>query len=161
MNDKIHQFTLSVYTEDKPGVLFRMSNLFSKRKININSLTVSESEKHGYARFTLTISTTEDKAKLICKQITKIIEVSQAMYYKNSHMFFKELAVFKVEVYSDQAKAFAKLVDQFEAHIEDKVGNVYFLSLTGSETDIDKFKQSLKDYKLLEFVRSGRIAITK
>jgi acetolactate synthase-1/3 small subunit len=161
MAEKIRQFTFSVFTEDKPGVLHRLSNLFSKRKINIKSLTVSHSERQGFSRFTITIDTHLAKAQLICKQLEKIIEVEKALYFENKHMFYKEIALYKVEAPGDKHAELHDVIIHYSANLNEKNGDLFFLSLTGNETEIDIFKRALKPYKLLEFVKSGRIAITK
>ena len=69
------EYTLTIFTENKPGVLYRIADIFLRRKINVESLTVSELYPPDKSRFTIVISTTEEQIKKIAAQIEKIIEV--------------------------------------------------------------------------------------
>jgi acetolactate synthase-1/3 small subunit len=165
MEDKIQKFTVSVYSEDKPGVLYRLSNLFLKRKININSLTVSDSEINNFAKFIITIDTTEAKVHLICKQIEKIIEVSEAKYYSDNEIFFIDNAILKVSYSKENKDRFLSILKKFDIEIESEKATkdeyTSIISINNSENVIDELRKELSIFNLVEFVRSGRIAIKK
>jgi acetolactate synthase-1/3 small subunit len=161
MEEQVKQYTVCALTENKPGVLHRLSNLFAKRKINVSSLTVSETENEGYARFTITINATESKVDLICKQITKIIEVASAHYYSDEQLIATEVALFRYEVSKADESDFQKVVIAHNADIKGRIDNCIAVQKVGSESEINEFRKQMLKYKLVEFVRSGRIVLVK
>ena len=82
-------FTISVYSENNVGLLNRISGIFLKRHINIESVTVSESEVKGVHRFTIVVKTTENQVEKVVKQIEKLVEVIKAFYYTNEETIFQ------------------------------------------------------------------------
>jgi acetolactate synthase-1/3 small subunit len=93
MNDK--RFKLSVFTENMPGMLNRVTIIFTRRKINIESLNVSESEVKGISRFKIVINTSEEQIIKITKQLEKQVDVLKAYYHSESDMLLQDLAVSK------------------------------------------------------------------
>src|SRR5246127_4436545 len=89
-------YTIIIFTENKPGVLYRIADAFLKRKINIESLTVSEIETRGMSRFTVTIKGTKFEVEKISKQLYKIIEVIKVLETTDDELIFKEIALIKV-----------------------------------------------------------------
>lgn len=83
------EFTIMAYTEDQVGLLHRITIIFTKRKINIESLTASESEMDGIYRFTIAVTETEELVAKVVKQIEKQVEVHRAAYFKNHRWFNK------------------------------------------------------------------------
>jgi acetolactate synthase small subunit len=97
MRDKTKQlYTISAFTDNSPGVLHRLVTTFTKRKVNIESLTVSETERHGVSRFTIVVMVDEDLIKTIVKQIDRIIEVREVYALLNEDLIFKEIALIRV-----------------------------------------------------------------
>ncbi len=90
------EYTLSVFSEHKVGLLHRITVIFSRRKINIESLNTSESEVRGIYRFTIVINTTEDMVKSVTKQIEKQIGILKAFYHKVDEIVYQEIALYKV-----------------------------------------------------------------
>lgn len=80
--EKNKLFTIIVVTENKPGVLYRIADIFLKRKINIESLSVSETEKKGLSQFTILIKTEKEILEKMLRQIGKIIEVVKVFEVK-------------------------------------------------------------------------------
>src|SRR5690606_40416720 len=89
-------FTISVYSENNIGLLNRISGIFLKRHINIESLNVSKSEIDEVSKFTIVVHTTEDWARKIVGQIEKQIEVIKAYYHTDEETIFLETALFKI-----------------------------------------------------------------
>src|SRR6266436_3085311 len=89
-------YTIIIFTENKPGILYRIADAFLKRKINIESLTVSEIEARGMSRFTILVKGTKFEIEKISKQLYKIIEVVKVVETTDEELIFKELALFKV-----------------------------------------------------------------
>src|SRR5450432_4471117 len=100
------EFTISVYTENHIGLLNRIAIIFSRRKINIDSLNTSPSEVPGIHRFTIVINETEDVVRKLCRQIEKQVEVLKAYYNTNDEIVWQELALYKVptEIITEQVK---------------------------------------------------------
>ena len=97
MKEKKNTFTVSIYTENNIGLLNRISAIFLKRHINIESLTTSQSEIENIYRFVIVVSVTESMIKRIIKQINKQIEVIASFYHTNQETIFLETALYKVK----------------------------------------------------------------
>src|SRR6266404_185541 len=90
------EFTITVYTENQIGLLNRIAIIFSRRKINIDSMNTSPSEIDGIHRFTIVINETEEVVKKLCRQIEKQVEVLKAYFNQNDEIVWQELAMYKV-----------------------------------------------------------------
>src|ERR1700744_2094068 len=90
------EFTITVYTENQVGLLNRIAIMFSRRKINIESLNTSPSEIEGIHRFTIVINEFEEGVRKLCRQIEKQVEVLKAYYNTNEEVIWQELALYKV-----------------------------------------------------------------
>lgn len=155
------KFTISVYTENNIGLLNRISAIFLKRHINIESLTVSKSEIEDVHRFTIVVNMTLKGIKKIIGQIEKQIEVIRAFYHTDDEVIFQETAMFKIStehLYDEKIQNKLKLR---RAHMVTINKRYFVIETTGTTEDINRLYDRLKPYGLLQFVRSGRIAITK
>src|SRR6202166_5243963 len=90
------EFTITVYTENQVGLLNRIAIIFSRRKINIESMNTSPSEIEGIHRFTIVINETEEVVRKLCRQLEKQVEVLKAYYNTNEEIIWQELALYKV-----------------------------------------------------------------
>lgn len=156
------KFTLTVFSENSPGILHRMSVMFTRRQLNIESLTVCQSEKKGISRFTIVIKCEEDLAQKVVKQINRIVEVKEIYYNRNSELIFKEIAFYKVET-SDKKQRIEleELAEKYDAHVI-YIGDTYLIiEKTGAEDEIMSLFKLLDSYGIKEFTRSGRIALRK
>ncbi len=155
-------YTISAFTENSPGVLHRLVTTFTKRKVNIESLTVSETERHGVSRFTISVLVDEDLIKTIVKQIDRIIEVREVFAFRDEDLIFKELAFIRVSAGSaadkikieEDARRYGARVIQAE---EDSV----VVEATGRADQIKLLYGTLEPHGIEEFIQSGRIAICK
>ncbi|MGB1204242.1 MAG: acetolactate synthase small subunit [Chitinophagales bacterium] len=154
-------YTLNIYIENIVGLLSRITAVFTRRHINIESLTVSETEQKGISRFTIVIKVTKDMVVKVTKQINKIIEVIHTEYHEEADLISSQLALFKVDLSNMQRLATLEaLAMQNNARILAKSGNHIVLEKTGNRAILEAFLQSLKAFGNTEYVRSGRIAIT-
>lgn len=160
--ENLEQFTILVFTENKVGLLQRVVLTFSRRKINIESLNTSESEIPGVFRFTIVVRAEEDFVRKTVKNIEKQVEVHQAYYYRDDEVVYQEIALYKVptEVLAAQGQA-EKIVREHHARVLTVEKEFTILEKTGHEEETTKLCDELEPYGLLEFVRSGRVAITK
>ena len=118
-NKEMKRFTIIIFTENHIGLLNRVTILFTQRHINIESLTVSESEEHGIHRFTVMIEEEEEKVKKVVKQIQKQVEVIKAEYHTDKEIIFQEIALYKIPMNfsNGQAASLEGLIRQHNARI--------------------------------------------
>jgi acetolactate synthase-1/3 small subunit len=155
-------YTITVFTENHIGLLNRITIIFTRRHVNIESLTVSESEIHGIHRFTIVVNTTETQVQKIVRQIEKQVEVIRSSYYTDDEVVHQEVALYKVDT-----KALAhgnnveRLIRENNAHILDVEPDYIVIEKTGHPDETQALFKRLEPFGVLQFVRSGRIAITK
>jgi acetolactate synthase I/III small subunit len=156
------EYTITVYTENQIGLLNRIAIIFSRRKINIESLNTSPSEVDSVHRFTIVISETEDVVRKLCRQIEKQVEVLKAYYNTNEEIVWQELAMYKVptDVIAEKVKV-ERLLREYGARAVVIRTDYTVFETTGQREETDKLIKVLEPYGLIEFVRSARIAIIK
>ena len=154
-------YTMSVYTENNIGILNRLSAIFLKRHINIESMTVSESEIESVHRFTFVVNISETSARKIIGQLEKQIEVVGAFYHTEDEVVYQETALFKISTEHLYNEDIQKRMKFRRAQIVTVSEDFFVIEASGLKEDIDKMHHKLKPYGLLQFVRSGRIAITR
>lgn len=156
------RYTIIAFAYNTPGVLNRMSDLFTRRKINIESLTVSETEQHGISRFTIVVSSDPGKIEKVTKQLYKIIEMIKVFEMTDEQLIFKEIAFIKVTAKTpQQRKDIEQTAKLFGATIVHVAYDYVVLEITGSEIETQSLFLQLKPYGIKEFVKSGRIAVLK
>lgn len=156
------EFTITVYTENQVGLLNRIAIMFSRRKINIESLNTSPSEVEGIHRFTIVINETEDTVRKLARQIEKQVEVLKAYYNTGEEIVWQELALYKVstEEVAEKVKV-ERLLRQYGARAVVIRKDYTVFETTGHREETDKLVEVLEPYGLIEFVRSARVAIIK
>ncbi|WGK64122.1 acetolactate synthase small subunit [Croceiramulus getboli] len=155
-------FTVSVYTENSVGLLNRISAIFQKRHINIESIVASESEIEDVFRFTIAVSVTEEQIKKIIGQIEKQVEVIKAFYHTEDETIYQESALFKIK--SDllfEERQIQNIIKESHARIVTVNREFFALEKSGRRSEIDLLHRELRPFGIMQFVRSGRIAITK
>jgi len=154
-------FTMVVFTENKIGLLNRVTSSLIQRHINIESLTVSESEFPGIHRFTIVIIAEEEKVMKVVKQIEKQVEILKAYYFSDEQTAFSEIALFKVNVSHGDDKSLQSMIDQYQLKELSKEGEFLILEKTGKKEETQQVFDALKPMGLQGFVRSGRISLSK
>lgn len=156
------EFTITVYTENHVGLLHRITIIFTKRKVNIESITVSESERNGVHRYTIAITETEETVSKIVKQIEKQIEVLRAVYYKNKEVVQQELALYKIPTESlTDGIEMERIVRQHNARFLTIEKNFVVIEKSGFRRETKALFDDLEPFGINEFVRSGRIAVSR
>ncbi|MEQ8335821.1 MAG: acetolactate synthase small subunit [Cyclobacteriaceae bacterium] len=158
----IKDFTLSVLTEDKAGLLNHITIIFNRRKINLNSLNVSTTEVPGVSRFTIVVNSTRETIEKVVKQIRKLIDVLGAFVYEDDQIYYQEIALYKVPtaVFLN-GTSIETLVRNSGARILVVEKDHIVIEKTGHKSDTHDLYKKLEPHGLLEFVRSGRVAISK
>lgn len=156
------EYTITVYTENQIGLLNRIAIIFSRRKINIESLNTSPSEVDSVHRFTIVINETEDVVRKLCRQIEKQVEVLKAYYNTSDEIVWQELAMYKVptEIIATSVKV-ERLLREHGAHTVVIRKDYTVFAVAGHREETDKLIEVLAPYGLIEFVRSARVAIIK
>ncbi|MBX2934234.1 MAG: acetolactate synthase small subunit [Ferruginibacter sp.] len=156
------EFTITVFTENQIGLLNRIAIIFSRRKINIESLNTSPTEVESVHRFTIVISETEDVVKKLCRQIEKQVEVLKAYYNNGDEIVWQELALYKVstDAIAEKVKV-ERLLREHGARVVAIRKDYTVFETTGQREETDGLLKVLEPYGLIEFVRSARVAIIK
>lgn len=157
-----NSYTISVYTENNVGLLNRVSSIFLRRKVNIESLTTSQSEIENINRFVIVAKTSEFHIEKIVKQLEKQIEVIKVFYHTDDEIIYQESALYKVRsdsLFDD--RHIQNIIKDSHAQIVTVRRDYFVIEKTGKRNETEKLYHDLVPYGLMQFVRSGRIAVTK
>jgi acetolactate synthase-1/3 small subunit len=157
MSTEIKKYTITVFSENYTGILYRITQIFTRRKINIESLTTSESEKEGVHRFTIVVMTAEKTAQNVTLQIEKLVEVLMASCFTDEEVVAHEIALYKMKSGHD----FNAIVQSHNAKFLHVEPEFCVIEKTGHKKDTRALFDALKPFGILEFVRSGRVAVSK
>jgi acetolactate synthase-1/3 small subunit len=151
--------TLSVLVENKPGVLSRVSGLFSRRGFNINSLAVGPTEHPEVSR--ITISVTDEGAALeqVTKQLNKLVNVIKIVELEEKQSVQRELLLVKVRADDQTRRSVLETVELFKARVADVGPEVLTIELTGRPDKLNALIQMLEPYGIREMVQSGMVAL--
>ena len=150
--------TFLVWTDNSPGVLLRLTTLFTRRKINVESLTVSATEEEGISRFTVVITTDPIIAATIGRQIERMIEVRRVFVFAEPDVVHREVALVRARL---ALKREQELCTAFaDCKIVERGERGALIQFTGTEGEISSLLLHLQPHGITEFVRSGRIAVT-
>ncbi len=155
-------YTISIYTENNVGLLNRISAIFLKRHINIRSVTSSESEIPNIYRFIIVVRVDNEQIIKLVKQIEKQIEVIAAFYHTNDETIYLETALYKVNSKSlFEERQIQNIIKESRANMVTVKPEYFVIEKTGWREETEGLYQKLKKYGLLQFVRSGRISVSK
>jgi acetolactate synthase-1/3 small subunit len=155
-------YTVTVYTENMVGLLNQIAIIFTRRHINIESLTVSKSSLPGIHKFTITVETDLVLITKVVRQVEKRIDVLKAFFYTDDEIIYEEVALYKIPTDSllDNPEI-EHLMRSYNARIVEVNRNFAAIEISGSADVIQSLFDQLNRYKVLQFVRSGRVAITR
>lgn len=164
-NDAIHsslaQHTLSVYVNNKPGVLMRICQVFSRRGYNIESLVVSHG-RHGHlSRMTIGVDGKKEKLKQIIQQINKLIDVIHCTEYNEHDVVSKELALIKIKATPEMFIGLSDVVRHAEGNIIDKTDTYVIASFSGNSDRVDWALRLLSKFEIIETIRTGRVVMVR
>lgn len=162
MEEQTQLFTVSVYTENNVGLVNRISAIFQKRHINIESMNTSISEIEGVSRFTILVKITESRMKKLIGQIEKQIEVIKAFYHTDEETIYQESCLFKIK--SDllfEERHIQNIIKDSNSRIVTVNRDFFVLEKSGRRHEVDMLYRELSAFGIMQFVRSGRIAVTK
>ena len=160
--EKKKKYTVSIYAENNIGLLNRISSIFLKRHISIDSVNSSPSEINDIYRFVIVVTVHELLIKKVITQIEKQIEVIAAFYHTDQETIFQESALYKVKSKSlFEERHIQNIIKNSHAKIVTVSPDFFVIEKTGFREETEKLYNDLAPFGLLQFVRSGRIAVTK
>ncbi|MBA6154982.1 acetolactate synthase small subunit [Tenacibaculum sp. S7007] len=155
-------YTVSVYTENNVGLLNRISGIFLRRHINIESMNISKSEIKSVSRITLLVKVTEEQIKKIIGQIEKQVEVIKAYYHTDKDTIYQESCMFKLSsdllMENDEIQT---IINNSKSRVININKEFFVLEKSGTKEEIEELYRTLDKHGIMQFIRSGRIAITK
>ncbi len=155
------KMVLSILVENTVGVLSRISGLFSRRGYNIDSLTVSETERNGFSRMTIVVSGEDEVLEQIRKQVGKLVDVKDIIELKDGASVCRELILCKVKVDATDRQQVIAVADIFRAKIVDVSQDSMMIELTGNQQKLDAFVGLLGGFEIKELVRTGITGLTR
>ena len=153
--------TFAVYVDNKPGVLNRVASLVRRRAFNIESLTVGHTETAGLSRMTVVVDTDEYGARRLEAQLYKLVPVRRVDNITATPSIARDLALIKVAATGEARTHVMQLVDVYRARIIDVSPESLVIETTGTEDKIDSLLEVLRPYRVMEMVRTGRIAMAR
>ena len=156
------EFTISVFTENYIGLLSRVVQPFVRRHVNIDSLTTSESSIKGIFRFTIVVTVEEDIVKKLVGQLDKQIDVVKAFYFSDDELIYNELALYKVPTNIFSGSIIVEgVIRKHYARILTIESEFIVIEKTGRKEETQALLKELRSHGILQFVRSGRVAVSK
>lgn len=161
-NNGKQTFTISAFSENHIGLLNRITIIFTRRQVNIESLTVSGSAIPGIHKFTIVVNDTLEKVEKVVNQIEKLVEVLRAFYHTEDEIVQQEIALYKVPTTAlMESNKVEETIRKHHARILEVTPEFTVIEMTGHKEETQELFDELNEYGLLQFTRSGRIAITK
>jgi acetolactate synthase I/III small subunit len=157
----ISTHTLSVLVEDKPGVLARVSALFSRRGFNIQSLAVGATEQKHLSRMTIVVEVEDFPLEQVTKQLNKLINVIKIVEQDEDQSVSRELALIKVRTDATTRSQVIEAVNLFRAKVVDVSTESLTIEATGTPEKLEAFLRVLEPYGIREIVQSGIVSLSR
>ncbi|HEY3607923.1 MAG TPA: acetolactate synthase small subunit [Pseudonocardiaceae bacterium] len=151
--------TLSVLTENKPGVLARVAGLFSRRGFNIESLAVGPTEHPDVSRMTIVVSVDELPLEQVTKQLNKLVNVIKIVELEPAIAVQRELLLVKVRADATVRSQVLETVQLFRAKVVDVSPEALTIEATGTADKLDALVRMLEPFGVREMVQSGMVAV--
>jgi len=156
-------YTVIIFSENTVGLLNQITVIFTRRQLNIETLSVSPSAIKGVHKFTITSFATEDIIDKVVKQIDKRVDILKAYYNTDEDLVHQEIALYKLSTESFiKMSGVEEMVRKYNARVLEINEDIVVLEKTGHYAETQAlFKELSESIGVLQFIRSGRIAITK
>jgi acetolactate synthase I/III small subunit len=157
-----HRHVISVTVRDEPGVLVRIAGLFARRGFNIESLSVAQSESPGLSRTTFVVQGDPATIEQVQKQLQKLIDVIKVVDHTETSFVDRELMLIKVAVRQPEDRVEIRQIAQdFRARIVDVGRRALVFEVTGDEGKMNAFIEQMRDFGIVELIRTGRVALPR
>ncbi len=157
----MEHFVIAILVDNQPGILTRVSSMFTRRGFNIDCLTVSETEDHRYSRITIAVSGDEAIRRQIIKQVRKLYNVREVKVMERERSVNRELALIKLRNSPDTRQEVLSAVDIFRSKIVDFSPTTLCVEITGETSKIEAFIALVEPLGILEMCRTGVVAIER
>lgn len=155
-------YILSFIVENKPGVLYQISNMFRRRSFNIESLTVGPTENEDFARMTITVKGNENTIEQLTKQTNKLMDVIKVTILDKKNTVMREIALIKIFTADSKTRSeVIQYVDVFRGHIVDVSPDSLIVEMTGDSNKINAFIDLSRPFGIKELARTGITALTR
>ncbi|MDO9633430.1 MAG: acetolactate synthase small subunit [Paludibacter sp.] len=156
-------YTITVFSENTVGLLNQITIIFTRRALNIETLSVSPSALKGIHKFTITVYSTEDVVEKVVKQIDKRVDILKSYYNTDDDLVYQEIALYKIA--TDKLLALGSIeniIRVYNASVLEMNETFVVFQKTGHYEETQRFFEELSNtVGVLQFIRSGRVAITK
>jgi acetolactate synthase I/III small subunit len=157
-----HEYTISLFTEDHIGILGQITIILTRRQINIDSFTASESAVKGVYLLTIVVKTTPEMIQKVSRQMEKLIDVLKVFVHRYDQIIYQEIALFKVTTTSMMSgNVIDHVVRAHNARILEVSPEFIVIEKTGHKSEISELLSQLEPFGVLQFAKSGRVAITR
>ncbi len=157
----INTHTLGVYVVNRPGVLARIAQVFSRRAFNIDSLVVSPSQDGHFSRMTITAQGDADNLGQVLAAVNKLVDVLHCIDHTEEFAVVKELALIKVAVSAEERTAILQIIEHFEAKTVDFTPTSMIIMVTGNSDKLDSMIDLVRAYEIVELVRTGKVLMAR
>ncbi len=156
------EFTISIYSENHIGLLSQVSTVFTRRNVNIESITSSESAIHGIHKITIVVFTTREQIDKVVGQLDKLIDVIKAFVFTSDNVIHQEIALYKVPTEAIlESNEVERIIRKHNARILEITKEYTVVEKTGHKNETQELFEKLNQFGVTQFVRSGRVAVTK
>jgi acetolactate synthase-1/3 small subunit len=153
--------TISVFVNNKPGVLVRVALVFSRRGYNIESLVVSPASEGRFSRMTITCSGDTRDLEQVVKQLAKLVDVVHAIDHTADSSYEVEIALIKLECGLDSRTQLLQIAEHYRARVVDFGAESLMIQAHGSSEKLDALIELLRPFELTELVRSGKLLMAR
>jgi acetolactate synthase-1/3 small subunit len=155
------EHVISLYVNNKPGVLVRVAIVFARRGYNIDSLVVSPGARGDFSRMTIACSGDPETLEQIIKQLAKLVDVVHAIDHTGDEAYGTEIALLKLQCHLDERSQILQIAEHFNAKVVDYGTESLMLRVYGASEKLDTFTELLRPFGLRELVRSGTVLMAR
>ena len=159
--DQLKRYTVGVLVDNEPGVLYRVSGLFSRRGFNIESLAVGPTQDREVSRITIVVLGDDAHIEQLVQQLYKLICVQKVQVMHSRNAVERQLLLVKVKAGVAEREGIMRLVDIFKAKVLDVTKSSMILQITGDNDKVAAILSLLEDYGITELVRTGVVALER
>ena len=153
---------LSIRVENKPGILFKVTNLFRARNFNIDSISVGVMENPEFSKMTITTVGTEKQIAQIVKQLDKMIDTVEVKHLDEHKTVFRELCIFKLKLSNaNDSMEINKLANAYGGKVHDVKKDSIMVELTATPHQIQAFEELAKPFGIIDVARTGVAALRR
>lgn len=158
---KEKKHTLSIYVANKPGVLVRVAEVFSRRSFNIDSLVVSPAINGKFSRMTISAKGNNRNIEQMKRQLNRLVDVLKVVERDKNEVIEEELALIKTKTTSETRTEILQIIEHFKGTTVDFHEDSLVTMVTGRTEKLDAFIEMMKNYKIIELVRTGVVMMAR